>query len=169
MGTNTISVLLTKRKDRFSKLIYWLTGRKYTHASIRLNDMGDGFYGFTAKGLRRESLRWLVGEKASDFVMYKIEVTQDVYDKANRELNACLANKKDYRYNLLGAVLCFLHIPIEIKNSYFCSQFVAEILVNSGAVRLGKRPSLCLPNTLDKELHRYFESNNSIMGSVAKT
>ncbi len=163
MADKTISILLTKRKDRFSKLIYWITGRKYTHASIRLDDMGQDFYGFTLKGLRRESFEWLVGDKTSNYVLYPIQVKQEVYDKACCELNTCLENRKLYHYNLIGAILCLLHIPIKIKNFYFCSQFVAEILMVSGAVELKCRPTLCLPNTLDKELHQYCAPENIIM------
>lgn len=152
MQNQTISVLITKRTDRFSKLIYWLTGRKYTHASIRLDGMGESFYSFTSKGFCREPFRWLTGRKMVSGVLYRLEVSGEVYVNAETTLKHFLQNRKHYRYSLLGAILCLLHIPCKFKNLYFCSQFVAELLVSSGAVDLKRKASTYLPNTLDREL-----------------
>jgi inositol transport system substrate-binding protein len=48
----------------------------------------------------------------------------------------------------LYLVLCLLHIPFKFQDKYFCSQFVAEILEQSGAVRLKKKNTLYLPHHL---------------------
>ena len=51
-----------------------------------------------------------------------------------------------------GYEFCFVHIPFKRKKHYFCSQFVAEILAESGALKLKRRPSLYLPNHFYREL-----------------
>ena len=47
-----ILVLATKYTDPFSKLICFLTGKKFSHISIGLKD--DIFYSFTKKGFTIE-------------------------------------------------------------------------------------------------------------------
>ncbi|HIT61155.1 MAG TPA: hypothetical protein IAC33_08005 [Candidatus Fimousia stercorigallinarum] len=63
-------------------------------------------------------------------------------------------HKAQYRYAKLSLFFCLIHIPFKIRNQYFCSQFVAEMLQLSKSVRLEKRASLYLPNDLSWELKR---------------
>lgn len=51
-------------------------------------------------------------------------------------------------YTHASLALCLLHIPSKVKNGYFCSQFVLEMLELSGSVSLKKEASLYLPNQL---------------------
>lgn len=55
-------------------------------------------------------------------------------------------NRAQLSYSRLGLILCFLHIPFHSEKHYFCSQFVVEMLKQSGAVSLERRPELYLPN-----------------------
>ena len=52
---NTISVLMTRYSDLLSRLVYYLTGRGYTHVSISLG-CGAPYYSFNFKGFYRETL-----------------------------------------------------------------------------------------------------------------
>ncbi|MNP71320.1 hypothetical protein D3C76_1676910 [compost metagenome] len=49
-------------------------------------------------------------------------------------------------YNLLGVLGITLKEPVEFSNSYFCSQFVAEILQRSGIKLWNKLPALVTPD-----------------------
>ncbi|MCL2137209.1 MAG: hypothetical protein FWH40_06795 [Coriobacteriia bacterium] len=50
------------------------------------------------------------------------------------------------RFSYLGLVLCYLGIRIRLKDRYFCSQFVSEIIEKAEAVPLAKHSSLYLPD-----------------------
>ena len=73
---------------------------------------------------------------------------ESICDDIAKEIERFLEQKDIYTYSRLGVILCLLHIPHKFENSYFCSQFVAEVLSNSGAVQLKKKESLYLPNHL---------------------
>ena len=51
-----------------------------------------------------------------------------------------------YRFNVLGLMLCALHIRWKRRRHYFCSQFVSEVLEKSGAMELPKDSTLMHPN-----------------------
>ena len=58
-------------------------------------------------------------------------------------------NPDHYRYTKFGAALrVFLNIPTRRERAYYCSQFVAEILKNSGAAKLEKWAPYYLPHHL---------------------
>ena len=50
-----VSILLTQYSDLFSRLVYYLTGRGYTHASISLGEDAP-YYSFNFHGFCRETL-----------------------------------------------------------------------------------------------------------------
>ncbi|MDD3509613.1 MAG: hypothetical protein PHY27_14595, partial [Parabacteroides sp.] len=63
-------------------------------------------------------------------------------------------NREELSYSRVGVVLCLLQIPLKIRDRYFCSQFVAEMLQQTKSVRLEKRASLYLPNQLSGILEK---------------
>ena len=65
--------------------------------------------------------------------------------RIQERLEYMYARRKDYHYSLLGALACFFRLPLVRKHHYFCSQFVAETLAESGAVRLGWVPAVTPP------------------------
>lgn len=149
----TISVLLTRYFSTFSNFIYWNSGRGYTHASIALNDGEEFFYSFNFKGFRREYPGRRV-RKCGKSICYKLEVSEENFEKVRIRIEEMEANREKLSYSRLGVFLCLLHIPCKIKNSYFCSQFVMEMLELSGSVSPEKSISLYLPNQLPEVLLR---------------
>lgn len=143
----TITVLLTRYYSTFSNFIYWISGKGYTHASIALND-GDGyFYSFNFNGFRREYPGRRI-RKCGKSICYKLEVSEENFEKVRKKIEEMELNREDMHYSRLSLIFCILHIPIKIKNGYFCSQFVMEMLQLSGSVSPEKRASLYLPNHL---------------------
>lgn len=151
MGKKTITVLLTRYISTFSNFIYWISGRGYTHASIALDDGEEYFYSFNFKGFRREyPRRW--GRKCGKSICYKLEVSEEAYEKVRMRIEEMEQNREKLCYSRLGVIFCLLHIPYKRKNSYFCSQFVMEMLELSGSVLPEKNTSLYLPNQLPEVL-----------------
>lgn len=65
----------------------------------------------------------------------------------------------NYRYNLLGLIFILLRIPFKRKNAYFCSQFVASLLNESGVIYFKKPTSLITPYELldEYKMQRIYE------------
>lgn len=63
-----------------------------------------------------------------------------------RVLHIFIRSRQKYLYNILGVIGIALKEPVEFSNSYFCSQFVAEILDRSGIKLWNKLPALVTPD-----------------------
>jgi len=148
----TIFILLMEYKTHIPRLYQLLTAKKFTHAAIGIDN--KYFFSFVIKGGFRSEKPWLftnTKKKTKSCALYSLDVTDEVYNEIQAHLAEFKASKKQYRYSFLGALLCFLKIPHRFKNSYFCSQFVAELLSSSGALELSKPPSLYHPHDFADE------------------
>lgn len=148
-----ITVLLTRYHSTFANFIYWISGRGYTHASLGLDENDQYYYSFNFHGFKKEypgKRKKIYGNSIS----YKLEVPQEEYKAIQKAILKMEHHKAQYRYAKLSLFFCLIHIPFKIRNRYFCSQFVAEMLQLSKSVRLEKRASLYLPNDLSWELKR---------------
>ncbi len=57
-------------------------------------------------------------------------------------------DKSKYKYSVLGTATLLFNKPIKRENYYFCSQFVAEALIESGIYKTDKLPELIRPMDL---------------------
>lgn len=145
----TIFVLLTKYNDVASKTFNLLTFSKYTHAAIGFEDEDDHFFSFVTKGgfYLERPLRSRQPEKlARECALYKLEVSNGIYELIKKEVQSFHEEAEKYRYSFLGIFLCMLKISFQRKNHYFCSEFVSELLSESGAIRTPKKTTLFLPD-----------------------
>ena len=78
--------------------------------------------------------------------LYALEVSEEAYTRARRRADHMMAHGNLYRFNVLGLILCGLHIRWRRRRHYFCSQFVGEVLEKSGALELPKHSTLMHPN-----------------------
>lgn len=148
----TIAIVLTKYPDTFSNLLYLMNGGGYTHVSLSLDDAAETMYSFNFKGFCIESVEKHRRHGVAKSLCYCLQVSDAVYEKLSEYVQEFIDNREDYRYTRMGVILCFLRIPFKWKDHYFCSQFVAEALSRTGAIKLRMRPSLYLPNHLSREL-----------------
>ena len=155
MAERTVYILLTRSGTWFSRLIHLATQDSYTHASIGLDGPGGPFYSFARKyrhlalpaGLVEEAPA--VGrEQEMPCCLYSLTVSEDVYRRLRRRLAHMYDQKELYHYNLLGALGCFVNLPLRRRRHFFCSQFVAGLLEECGAVTLDKSPDLIRPADL---------------------
>ena len=77
---------------------------------------------------------------------------RQAFERLQSKIEQFVENREEFCYSSIGVVFCFVRIPFKRKKHYFCSQFVAEILAESGALKLKRRPSLYLPNHFYREL-----------------
>ncbi len=153
-----IYLVLTRTGTRFSSMIQKATGYEYTHASIALDKELSQLYSFGRKsmilpfiaGFVREDVNGGVFKKYSGTkcIIYELDVSDKIYNNIRSLINKFESNKDDYRYNFLGLPFIFFNIPYKRDKHFLCSQFVAYILQESGAVRLHKEFTIMKPKDL---------------------
>ncbi|MCL2634045.1 MAG: hypothetical protein FWD34_05970 [Oscillospiraceae bacterium] len=148
----TVYILLMEYNMLIPRMYKKVTSNKYTHSAIGFENRV--FFSFFIKGGFRAEKPWLfpnTKDKTDSCVLYSLSVPDETYDDIKARLSEFKANKKKFRFSTLGLILCFIGIPHRFKNRYFCSQFVAELLSESGALPIDKKPSLYHPHDFTKE------------------
>ncbi|MGN1305206.1 MAG: hypothetical protein ACI4YB_09250 [Oscillospiraceae bacterium] len=147
-----VSVVLTKYTDRMSNILYMLYGFGYTHASISLDEELGEMYSFNYRGFCIETVKKHRRRGVERSASFTLRISDESYERLKDEIGRFIENRPDYKYTRFGVLMCLLKIPFKRKNHYFCSQFVAEMLSITGAVKLKKSPSLYLPNNIWSEI-----------------
>ncbi|MGN1345783.1 MAG: hypothetical protein ACI4V1_03300 [Eubacteriales bacterium] len=152
----SIYLLLTRSTSVPSRLIGLFTSEPYTHVSIAFDGELNVLYSFARKyaalplpaGLTEEHIDCGFYEKQGDIpcALFRIDVPNKVYHRAKNKVYNMLQRREEYHYSIVGLLLCRFHIPLELPNQFFCSQFVSKILVESGALRLPKPAALMHPS-----------------------
>ena len=151
MEERAIHILLTRSGTWFSRLIHLATQDDYTHASIGLDGPAGPFYSFARKYEHFALPAGLVEEqvtgrrRAVPGCLYELRVSQDTYIALRRQLQAMYAQREEYHYSVLGAFACYFNLSLQRRHHFFCSQFVAGLLADCGAVELPKPPTLLRP------------------------
>ena len=169
----SIYILLTHSNTCISRLIKFATADMYTHASISFDESLQPLYSFARKyvyvplpaGLRIEPLinGFYKKDRYIPCALYVLRADEDVYETAKKEVEEMFKNAGAYRFNIIGLLLCRLGISYSRKYSYFCSEFVSEILKRSKALHFPKEPSLMRPNDYTKisQIECCYEGNLS--------
>lgn len=154
-GTRTIYLLLTRSETYFSRLIHLFTEGEFTHASLGLEGPSGPFYSFARKYPRLPFPGGLIQERAdrgffslhphTPCCLYALTVSEDTYQYLFRRLRVMYAHRERYHYNFLGVLACLFHLRLERRHHKFCSEFVAELLWESGAAELGTVPAMTRP------------------------
>lgn len=152
----TIYILLTRSSTILSKMVHFVTDDTYTHASIAFEEDLRTLYTSSRKNGRTlfpagpctESLSsgYYKRHDKIPCAVYELQVCDEAYDQAKREVEQIIAKADQYHFNIIGLLLCQLHIPYHRKNYFFCSQFVGEVLQRSHALTLPKDTSLMKPS-----------------------
>lgn len=145
----TVTILLTRYSGFVGRFISGISRYGYSHASISIDAEEEIFYSFNYKGFVIEKPKKRRPRKRRDGSMcIRMQVPEGTYLSLKLEISHFINNKEKYKYTRLGVLLCLMHIPFKFTDKYFCSQFVAEILKQAGAVRLKKKEALYLPGNL---------------------
>ena len=150
-----IYILLTRSHSLLSEAISLFTGDSYTHVSLAFDPQLESLCSFARRnaafplpaGLVRESLNngYFYRHREIPCALYALPVSRDAYRKVREKVENMLENQEQYSYSIKGLAMCRLGIEEERKGHYFCSQFVGEVLEDSGACPLPKAPSLMRP------------------------
>lgn len=150
-----IYFLFTKTTTALSRMIGLVTSEDYTHVSISLNEDLSSLYSFARLYPNRPLPAGFVIETPDTgylglhpdtaCTVYKLMIPNSAYKKIQKKLSAMQEHQHEYHYSILGTIYCMFSIKHKRPNHYFCSQFIGELLSESGAVKLPKHESLMHP------------------------
>ncbi|HZJ57179.1 MAG TPA: hypothetical protein VFD89_02955 [Clostridia bacterium] len=151
----TIYILLTYSGTLPSKFIRMYTREPYSHVSIALDSDLRELYSFgrlkpsnpIIGGFVRENILYGTFGRfpETQCALYSLTINSYQYYRLKAELNKFLMSGKRYGYNFLGLLGVMVGVPIPRTYKYFCSQFVATLLTNSGIDFFQKHPALVSP------------------------
>lgn len=153
MKKEKVYIVLSDTSSIVSKLIKLYTKNRYNHVSISFDSQLLEVYSFGRKkvgnpfsgGFVREDMKRGLFKDA-DCVIYSLTVTERQLEKLKRYIFAMERSKEIYRYHFLGLFGFLVNKPIQRKNAYFCSQFVATILKKSQVIDFDKPLALIAPH-----------------------
>lgn len=152
MDHEYIYLVFTRTGTWLSKVICKLSHIEYPHSSISFDDSFTKMYSFGRKnpdnpfsgGFVEENLHEGIFRKypGCKCLIYKVAVSEEQYLQIREQIKGFLQEKDKYWYNLLGLIGVMINKPIKRKNRYFCSQFVSQLLMDSGVFHSDKVPEL---------------------------
>ena len=146
-------ICLSRDRSLFSWFTYYTDGGGFTHASIAFDEDSDHYYSFNFKGFKRE-YRTSLKKRPREMKRYQVAVTEEQYQELKKIITAIEDDKARYGYSRLGVSLCLFKLPnlTNGEEDFFCSQFVAKILDETGVIHVKKAYGNITPNDLGEEL-----------------
>lgn len=150
----TIYIMLTRSQTVTARIIRAVQPADYSHVSMGFEEDVLRMYSSCRRGItplpagpttEHVCGGYYARHPDTPCALYALEVTDEAYELAQREVAAFMAFPDAYHYNLLGLVSCRMRIAWQRPNHFFCSQFVGEILSRSGALELPKQTTLMCP------------------------
>ncbi len=152
MINKKIYLLLTDTGTLFTKLIKLFTKKRYNHASIALDAELLNVYSFGRKKVHNPVQGGFVKEDVeqrffqhADCAIYSLPVTESQLEQMKRFIRNIEEEEKNYRYHFLGLFGFILNKPITREKAFFCSQFVATVLMECDIMEFEKPLSLVAP------------------------
>lgn len=155
MSEKKVYILLTDTGTLFTRMIKLYTNKPYNHASISFDKDLFKVYSFGRKTAKNPFSGGFVHEdleselfKQAACAIYSCTVS-DVELQAMRDYIRHIEEQKHlYRYNFLGLFAILFNKPLNRKNAFFCSQFVASVLKECDRLDVQKPLSLITPHDL---------------------
>ena len=154
-----IFVILTDGKTAGNKLVTKITKTPYGHSSISFDLSLDKVYSFgTNRDGKNPNNRFMtfVEESKSfwnnltngmmDYHIFAIFIDKKKKDKMWKRIKQMIKNKTKFSYNYLGIFGYLLHTPVKVKNSFFCSEFIAALFKTVGIELFDKPDGLVAPH-----------------------
>jgi len=159
-GRKNIYILLSRTGTVPSKVIRFLKPMPYAHASIAFDENLSEMYSFARKRVHYPFYCGLIDEdidkgvfgrkKTTKCLVLRLPVTAEEYSRVHDTVESFKADRRKYGYNYLGVFAARVHISIERKYNYFCTQFVDKVLQMSGINLFGKKSGLVTPEDYRK-------------------
>lgn len=132
-------IVITQTGTLLSRILRYITGAEYNHASISLSKDLEKMYSFGRRypynpfwgGFVMESPRTGTFKRFSDTraIVLSVTVSEEQHAELRNMLEDMWKRRKKYRYNFAGLCLAYFHITWKRENYYYCSEFVGELLI----------------------------------------
>lgn len=143
-----IYVVISQTGSIVARIISRVTGDKYSHASIALDEELDNMYSFgrifpnnpIIGGFVKESPRYGTMKKfcGANIVVIQLEVQDDKFTEINDYIKSMYAMRKKYHYNYIGLFLAKFGLHFHRANCFYCSEFVKELLERFNLIEKNK-------------------------------
>lgn len=146
-----IYFVLTDAGTALGKIIKFKTGKKYTHVSIALDEKLEKMYsfsrlnpyncfvgGFVHERLKQGCFKRFKNTKA---IIYSKEITDEQYQKLQKQIEIFEANKTKYKFNVLGLAYILFDKEIHREDYFYCAEFIKYILTKANVdIKLPNMP-----------------------------
>lgn len=166
MNGKYIYLVFSNTGTLLSRCINNITKDDYVHVSISFDDTFTKMYSFGRVFPSNPIIGGLVEENLHDGVfkrfentkclIYKIDVTDKQYKLIVDELAYFFSDQRKYRYNFIGLLALQFDKTLVRDNHYFCSEFISQLLINSGVYESARVPQLIKPSDLIKIENKQF-------------
>lgn len=153
-----VYIVLSQTRTYPARAIRLYTHEPYAHASIAFDEDLEEMYSFARRGRYNPFNAGFIREYIDKGVfgryhttacsIYRLQITQEQYACLRNEINIFNQNKKAYSYNYIGLIGAAFNIPVRSRHRYFCSQFVAYVLEQSGINIFNKNYALIKPRDI---------------------
>lgn len=144
MRQKSVYIVLTRTTTIVSRSIAYLSGDKYTHASIAFDDKLNAMYSFGrlkpnnpfSGGFCQENVNEGVFKrcKVLPYAVIELKVTGEQYEKVNELVQEYIRNAIKYRYNYAGLFFAWTGKAHKYTYRLYCSEFVYGLLYQSGII-----------------------------------
>lgn len=134
-------IVITQTGTLLSRILRYITGAEYNHASISLSKDLEKMYSFGRRHPYNpfwgrfviESPHTGTFKRFSDTraIVLSVTVSEEQHAELRNMLEDMWKRRKKYRYNFVGLCLAYFHITWKRENYYYCSEFVGELLIKS--------------------------------------
>ena len=165
-------IAFVKSNTNAGVLIRKLTGWRYSHISISLDDNLEEYHAFSRLNYKSSFIAGYTKEyksnysqlknKKAEITYYKIPITKKELDKINNFIED-IKNDKEYIFNYPSMFTTTILHGFELYKSYNCITFVTKILTFINKVKLERKYYKYDLNNLEDELKKYYYKEESFI------
>lgn len=140
----TLYIIVSASDTIPARLIRKVTRAEYNHSSICFEDDFTTFYSFGRKHMWTPLIGGFIRETPTTGVFGKypnskacvlsIETDNEKYDSARSYVEEMYKNRKKHKYNYMGVFLATFNKSFKRKKHFYCSEFVADVLLRFGII-----------------------------------
>lgn len=151
-----VFIVLEEGKTLMSKMIQGVTKSDYSHAAISFDPAMKTFYSFgienSVNGLKGGFIEEHIEDKdpSKKMGVYAIFLKEPDFNKLKENVDYFIAHAKDTSYSYIGLLTNLFKIPINMKKTMICSQFVDKMLKLIDVDISNKQSSLVTPANYEK-------------------
>ncbi len=155
---NNLYIVISQTGTVLSRILKRITGAEYNHASISLAEDLSKMYSFGRRNPYNPFWGGFVLESphtgtfrrfsSTKVLVLGMNISENQYIELSRLIDTMWKVRKRYRYNYIGLFVAIFHKTVKKNNCFYCSEFVADILMKIGIEGVER-----LPNKVIQPIH----------------